>query len=234
MNTQINDRPYIVGHYWNGRKSDFLALSTDEIARAEWFYRRIVDNFNIPARSVVLLISRYEDGAFTAPLEQALTADGYIAAYAEATTFDAVRVEAFMRRFDIPAVLGVTIDTLNGLESAGFSAAEVFAGSIVWARDKAAYLKLAKVPGITLRFWTEVGPAAAMECIEGGGLHVDSLEWALDTAADGEILVTSRLGRIVPFERMTTGIYGHIDHSACACGSGDPRVSIERIREQMD
>src|SRR5690606_10207691 len=232
MSTQIHDRPYIVGHFWDGKKRDFLPLSTDEVGRAEWFYRRIVDNFDIPPRSVVLLISKFEDGAFTAPLEQALTADGYIMGYAEATTFDAPRVETFRRRCDIPAGLGATRDTLAGLEAAGHSFEKVFGNAIVWARDKNAYVRLMKVPGITLRYWTEVGPAAAMECALGKGLHVDAFEWAVERAADGEILVTSRLGRITPFERMSTGIYGTIDDSTCACGSCDPRVNIERVIER--
>jgi hypothetical protein len=224
MSLQINSRPYVVGHYWDGVESQFLPLSRDEMDRTEWFYRRILDRCGIAPRTCVLLISEFVDGALTAPLEQAMMADGHVPCYAEATTFDAPRVETFLRRFDIPAVIGVTAATLDGLEAAGHSPDALFAGRIVWARDSDAFARLADVPGITLRRWMQIGPAPAMECIEGGGLHIDSLEWKVETGAGDEILLTSRMGRIKPIERGSTGVFGRIETGVCRCGSCDPRV----------
>jgi hypothetical protein len=225
MNKQITDRPYVVGYYCDGQKNQFLPLSTDEIGRNEWFYRHIVDDFNLPQRSMVLLISNFADGAFTAPFEKALNADGYIVGYAEAT-FDAPRVETFLRRFkNIPAVAGVTIDTLTGLEAAGHVPARLLAGRTVWVRDDQAYQKLQGNRDITLRRWMQIGPAPAMECIKGGGLHIDGSEWMVE-AKDGEIVLTTRLARIVAFNQAHTGVRGGVITDACDCGSCDPRAVL--------
>jgi hypothetical protein len=134
----------------------------------------------------------------------------------------------FARRFNVAAVLGVTEETLEGFASLGHAPEQVFAGRIVWATP-AAYERLTPGRDYTLRRWTELGPAVGVECASGDGLHVSSEDWHLETAASSELLLSSRLPRLVPFERWATGLYGAVDRVPCRCGSTDGRV---RLRPQ--
>ena len=77
-----------------------------------------------------------------------------------------------------------------------------------------------------LRYVFEVGPAVAMECHEGGGAHIDRLEW--DVQEDGgEIVLSSRLARASRFEAYHTGVHARIESKPCACGNPDPRLIFE-------
>src|SRR5690606_41354618 len=80
-------------------------------------------------------------------------------------------------------------------------------------------------PGIRLRRWLDLGPAVAMECSHGLGAHIDRKEWQV-TAEDGEIVLSSRFARAMDFANYRTGVRATLDHSACACGSADPRVGL--------
>jgi hypothetical protein len=216
--------PTVVGRYFEGERSEFLPLSEAEINRAARAYLRVLDSYEIPARSHILVVSLASQVAHVMPLERALVDRNFIISNADSSVFDAARVEMFARRFNVAAVFGVTSGTLDGFASQGHDAAAVFAGRIVWATP-AAYARLAPGAGYTLRRWAELGPAIGAECAVGGGLHVSSEDWSMDTAA-GELLLSSRLPRLVHFVRQPTGLRGTVDRSACPCGNTDGRIIL--------
>jgi len=223
MSGDTSTPPCLVGRFSDGRKVHFLPLSDTEIERTSWFYRRILTTYTLPYRSVVLVISKFEDAALVIPLERALVTDGFIPCNAEATGFDAARTESFLRRLNPPLVFGLNMAVVAGLEALGHSPEQLLAGRIVWVRDEDAYRRLAGCPGITLRRWQEVGPAPGIECMGGEGLHLHDLEW-LVTEDDGWISVTSKLNRALTFERQATGVRGRVVNTVCRCGVHGPRV----------
>jgi hypothetical protein len=216
--------PTVVGRYLEGGIAKFLPLSEAEINRATRAYLRVLDSYDIPTRHHVLVVSLASQVASFMPLERALSDRNFIVSNADSSVFDAGRVEVFARRFNIAAVLGVTAETLDGFASLGHEPASVFAGCIVWATPPA-YARLAPAAGYTLRRWAEFGPAFGAECAVGDGLHVSSEEWSLDSV-DGELLVSSRLPRLLAFDRQPTGVHGTVDRAPCACGSTDARVRL--------
>jgi hypothetical protein len=216
--------PTVVGRYLLDGVSHFLPLSEAEINRATRAYLRVLDSYDIPSRRHVLVVSLASQVAAYMPLERALSDRNFIVSNADSSLFDAARVEVFARRFNVAAVFGVTSATLDGFAFLGHDPVSVFAGRIVWATPSA-YARLADGAGYTLRRWAELGPAFGAECAIGGGLHVSSEEWSLESA-DGEILVSSRLPRLLAFDRQPTGLQGVIDREPCACGSTDARVRL--------
>jgi hypothetical protein len=223
MSASFTERPVFVASYSDGTTTHFLPLSESEIDRRVWFYRRIFDSYGLPHRRNVLIISNYEDHALTMPLQTLLHMEGHIPCYAEATSFDARRTESFMRRMDISVVIGANTAVLDGLEAIGFNPLELFAGCIVFARDENAYQRLSAGNDIVLRRWMDIGPAVALECRHGGGMHVDANEWIVE-AEHGEVLLTSRLQTLVEFNRTPTGFHGTLVNELCACGREGVRI----------
>jgi hypothetical protein len=114
---------------------------------------------------------------------------------------------------------------LDGLEALGFNLESLFKDQIVWARP-GAWERLQPLQGVDLRRWYEIGPAVAMECNAAQGAHLDALEWEVETSADGEIVLSSRLQRTVDFKAYRTGLRGQINRQVCSCGSADPRLIL--------
>ncbi len=223
MTRTITDPPYGVGRFYDGEGEQFLPFSYAEMQRQVWFYCAVLAGFQLLPRKTALVVSNFSDGALSLPLESALEAATLIPTYAEATSFDAVRVEALIRRFDMTAVFGINENCLAGLESLGFLPEALFSGRVVWARGEAVYQQLVQYNTFTTRRWMELGPVHAMECQYGGGLHYDPLEWRIESD-QGELVVSSRQGRCKSFDELATGIMAHIDPSPCACGNASPRV----------
>ena len=220
--------PTVVGRYLAAGGAEFLPLSEPEIHRATRAYLRVLDTYAIAPRAHVLVVSLASQVAAYMPLERALFERNFVVSNADATVFDASRVEMFARRFNVAAVFGVTVETLQGMEGLGHEPSKVFAGRIVWATPEA-YAKLSPGTGYTLRCWAELGPTVGVECSEANGLHVSSEEWSVESV-DGELVVTSRLPRLVAFERAWTGRRGRVDRTPCACGSTDGRVHLDLLR----
>ncbi|MET0377469.1 MAG: hypothetical protein ABW049_00655 [Spongiibacteraceae bacterium] len=223
MNAAFVENPMFVASYSDAEGKHFLPFSQAEHDRRTWFYRRIIDSFQLPPRLNVLVISTYEDHALTIPLQALLHADGHIPCYAEATWFDARRTENFLRRMDIAVMIGVNSAVLDGLEAIDFKPAELFANRIVFTRDEGAYHRLAGNASITLRRWMEVGPALAMECAHGGGLHIDPNEWTVEID-NGEVLLTNRMPMLLDFDRVRTGFKAIAVEELCDCGRDGVRL----------
>lgn len=217
-------QPLFVGHFFDGEDWQFLPVTERAAKRAMRAYLRVLDSFSFPPGSRALVIANYDDWAMTIPLEMALTTSRITILNADASPFEAGRIEAFIRRFDPKLVIGVDAGVLQGLDSAGHDIHRLFAGRRVWTRDAASHNRLAaEEGGCSVYRWSMLGPALGMECREACGLHVDGEEWDL-RLQDGEVLVSSRLDRqAAALRSQRTGLCGTIEEGICACGNADPR-----------
>jgi hypothetical protein len=219
--------PMAVGRYFHGDTAHSLPFADAEIARASKAQMRRIGTHHLRAGHYVVITSLFDESSQFLPTEEALHQAGLVSCMADASFYDAGRTESILRRFDIKAVIGVNTALLDGLEALGFNLETLFKGQIVWARP-GAWERLQPLQGFALRRWYEIGPAVAMECNAARGAHLDALEWEVQTAADGEIILSSRLQRTVDFRDYHSGLHGHIERQVCACGSADPRIILTR------
>lgn len=217
------EQPFVVGAYEVGGKRYFLDQSYAEAQRAIDGYERIIANFEFAPLAFALIISGYHEAAQTDPLAQAFANRRMRICRAEPTVFEAGRVEAVLRRMDPVAVFGLNAAVLDGLIEKGFDPATILAGRVVWARSDC-YSRLKGLSGVTVLPWVELGPALALGCRDGG-LHVDSFEWSVEQIGR-ELAISSRLGRLTPFNSLPLGIEGQVDPHPCTCGNADTLVNI--------
>ncbi|MDB5420268.1 MAG: hypothetical protein JWR59_215 [Brevundimonas sp.] len=216
-------RPEIIGRYIVNGQTHFLPFSALEMVRATEMYGNILDTFNFAPGRQILMIALFEEGVQFAPFEEAVMERGLLGCNADASPFEATRIESILRRFDVAAVAGVNGPVLDGLEEAGFDLNVLFKDKVVWARPDA-YARLQTVNGVRLRRWIDVGPTVALECAEGDGAYIDSREWQVDVV-DGEILLTNRLERCLPLIKAPTGVKAHVDRQPGSSGLADVRIT---------
>jgi phenylacetate-coenzyme A ligase PaaK-like adenylate-forming protein len=216
--------PITVGRYLHGDETRFLPFSAQELERAADAYGRRIGTFHFRTGEHVLQTALYDESAQFLAFERELSRFGLVLCPGDASLFDAARSESIVRRFGVTAVMGVNGALLDGLVALGHDPAQVPAGPVVWARPDA-YERLKGIDGIRLYRWMEIGPAVAVECAAGAGAHIDAVEWKVEQE-NGEIVLSSRLHRCVTFDRYRTGISAKVDHTACSCGSADPRVVL--------
>jgi len=217
--------PALVGSYPAANGREFLPVSGPELGRTQFAIERVLGSFPLAYGRFVLLISLLENGAYAQPFERAIMNMGLLCTNADDSRYEAVRIESICRRFDVAAVVGVSAEVLTGLDEAGFALDAVFRDRIVWARADA-FDRLSQVPGIrSLRLMAEVGPAFALQCSAGEGVHVDSIEWYC-TASDGAIVLSSRLLRATPFEAHRSEVPGALIAEPCPCGNADLRLAL--------
>jgi hypothetical protein len=224
MNTAVP--PMAVGRYFSASGERVpLPYSTVELERQRRFALRVISTFHFHPGVNIMFTALMDEGAHFLGVERAIMSYGMVVASADSSLYDANRVESIARRFPLAAIFGVTPGTLDGLKHFGHSAEKVFAGMPVWARP-GAYEALRALPGTQVFRVMEIGPALGLECAKGVGVHVDRFEWDVDSE-DGEIVLSSRLERSESFERLRTGVKGHVVHGTCACGNPDPRVIVD-------
>lgn len=211
-----------VGRYFQGTRQVFLPFSSPELERGRVATMRRLASFHFRTGRNVLVTSLLDEGAQFLPVERAAMQYGLVVCSADASPFDAGRVESALRRFEMEAVIGVSAAVLDGLNMLGHDPGHVFRGPVVWARPDA-YAVLKAIDGLDVRLWMEVGPAVAMECSAGRGAHICGLEWHT-RIDDGEVVLTSRLRRATEFHDLRTGIRARACEGACACGSHDLRL----------
>jgi hypothetical protein len=216
--------PALVGSYPHGTRRDFLPVSPAELGRTQYAIERVLRSLDLGVGRFVLLISLLENGAYAMPFERAIMNLGLLCTNADNSRYEAQRIESICRRFDVTAIAGVTGEVLDGLAEAGHALDTLFGGRVVWAHLDA-YDRLKAVPRIVLRRVAEVGPALALECSEGQGLHIDSNEWDLQEA-EGAILLTSRLLRSANFYRHPVLVEARLVSQPCGCGNGDLRIEF--------
>ena len=222
---QCTLKPMTYGRYIaaNGTRV-ILPYSQTELERARQSAIRLLNNFHFPAGGNILLTALIDQTAQLLPVERAIMSTGRVVVSADATFFDAKRVESILRRFELTAAIGITAETLDGLEQLGHDPAQLLKGLTLWAKPHA-YKRLKNNPEINALRLLEVGPATAMECRYNDGAHIDRTEWQA-SEREGEIILSSRLARCTEFDNYATGLYGQINNTMCACGNADPRIIL--------
>lgn len=125
------------------------------------------------------------------------------------TPFDAYRLEMYTRRFKLAAVIGITPQTLEGMEQGGHDLATVFgrAQRLIALPEAAARLRSL---GLETGNLVRMGPFVAIEAVAGEGARFNNREWRVE-AIGGELHVTSAAPRAGQFERLATGVKGHVE-----------------------
>lgn len=225
MSPVVNqERPYCVGHYVDGDTRELFPANWAELGRAEEAFAEILAPFDFAPGRLVLFVADIEEIVQVGPLEAACIALGLVSTNAVDAPFDASRVEAMTRRFDVAAVFGVSDNTLRGLAQLGHDPAKVFAGTVVWAR-LGAYEQLRGLPGVEVRRWVDLGPALAIGCVSGEAVHLDEREWRPEIV-EGNLTISSRLPRATAFESFNTGVKAALDGAPCRCGALNRRISV--------
>ena len=218
--------PMAVGRYFDAAGVwRPLAYSSLELERARIAALRVLQSFHFRTGGNIMFTSMWDEGAQLMPVERAIMSYGMVVISADSSPFDAGRVESIARRFELKGALGITAGCLEGLARMGHDPAKLFAGMVVWARP-GAYQTLCAIGTLNVHRCMELGPAFALECHAKSGAHIDRFEWDVEED-EGEILLTSRLERSEPFQRLRTGQRGRVMRGVCACGNADPRIVLD-------
>jgi hypothetical protein len=213
-----------VGSWHDGVADHFLPFSEVEARRATNAWRRIFDATGLERGSAALVVALVEETHQLIPLEAALDEAGVLILNADASLYEAQRIEAFIRNFDPACIFGLTAATLEGLTERGHDVAQLLAGRSVWVRD-CAHALLKGLPGLRLLRWTALGPAVLMGCGRGDGLHIDRFEWSV--AIDGgRARLAHRLGAAAPAPVTVAAPGARLLDSLCPCGNGDPLIAL--------
>jgi hypothetical protein len=139
------------------------------------------------------------------PYECAIESLDACVAMAENVSFDARRVEMFLRRFQVRAAFGISDEVLNGLEMVGLELHKTFASTpLLFARDGAA--DRLRQAGLDPWRMVTLGPLFAFVS-PSGAVHYDQDEWLLESIG-GEVHVTARQPRAKPMFRLPVGVKG--------------------------
>lgn len=141
---------------------------------------------------------------------------GAVYANGMATPFDSYRLEMYLRRFDFDAVVGTTVETLDGLQQGGHDLEKLFSSARLRIALPDAAVRLREI-GVEAGNLIRMGPFVAIEAVPGEGARFDNREWTVESI-DGELHVTSAPPRAARFERLATGVAGHVDKVQTSLG----------------
>lgn len=211
-----NKLPDFVGRFRQGETDVLLPGLYEELDRSAVALAQMLSLFGFAPTSTVLVISQIFEVAQFGPIERAIQFLGMLCTNAESTRFDASRVESLCRQFDPPAVIGLSLDTIEGLRELGYDLPEIFEGRTVWTRPDAFYelQSLEKVRVLPMAF---LGPVTAMSC-PSGNLHYDDREWAMLREGD-DLTISSRVPRFMEFSGYRDAFNAAPATRACGCGS---------------
>lgn len=218
----IQQRPDVVGCYHAAGKPEFFPARYDELERQAVGMARLLQSFVFAPGSVILTVSSVGEVVQFAPFEKAIQITGHYGINAEASMFDAGRVESICRQFAPVGVFGVGQATLEGLKMFGHDPAKVFGGRIVWARPDAVE-SLSRIDGVDVRRIVVLGPTIAFDCAKGG-LHFPSRDWTL--SGHSTLAISSRMPFITPLDAVDTGVAGTVSTTPCGCGSRDLTIAL--------
>ena len=190
----------------NGRRAPWR-ISHEEIGRDIGVAVDVLTDLDLAGRRVLWCSMLSEAGQFWPYVCGTVMAGGRLSC-ADSTYGEAMRVSMFLRLMDYDAVFGVTEALLDGLEGAGDSWADVFAGVRLLGAYPGAYERLA-AEGLAPVHFALCGPAIAIGREPGGPAFVAGAEWEL--APDEELVtVTSLRPRAQPFIRTPIAVRGTI------------------------
>lgn len=134
---------------------------------------------------------------------------GVVYANGMPTSFDAYRLEMYLRRLQLTAVIGTTVQTLEGLQQGGHDLEKVFSRVKLHFALPDAAARLREL-GLKTGNLIKMGPFLAIEAVPGEGARFNNREWQVD-AIDGELHVTSAPPRAGQFQQLATGVKGYVD-----------------------
>ncbi len=158
---------------------------------------------------LVLIVAMLSEAMHAVPLEQAAGRCGALYSSADATPFDAFRVDVLVRQLEPQVVVGLTGGVLDGLAEAGRDPVEVL-GSVpaVVTADDDAHTRL-RAAGLEPRRWVKLGPTSAIESRDGSGPIYDATRWRVEED-DGELVVSNLVPRLTEAKRLATGVRGRV------------------------
>lgn len=216
-------RADVVGCYTVCDKTEFFPARYDELERQAVGYARVIQSFGFAPGSVILTISMVQEVVQFAGFEKGVQVAGHYGINAEASPFDAGRVESISRQFSPVAIAGVGMATIEGLKSLGHDPEAVFSGRTIWAR-RDAYDFVHALPDCDARRLVLLGPTMALECAQGG-LHYPSRDWSLEEQ-DGTLRLSSRMPRVTAVASLDLKLAGTPLDEPCMCGWRDGVVKL--------
>lgn len=185
-----------------------LPLGEEELDRdAQWAVHQF-ERMGIQPGKPVHLIGSAADYHLLWPFEDALTRMKVPFGQAEVFGSDAARTAMFLRRIQLHAVLGMTLDVLDALPAQGLDVASIFANMPVVCACPGAWEKLRSFGCSPWRQVT-LGPLIGFQPPAGGGYLYNHDEWLLEEDA-GRLLLTNRRPRMFDFKRVDIGIAGRV------------------------
>jgi hypothetical protein len=172
--------------------------------------------FGIERGSLIHITQSYSEFVQFWPIYEAARNLGAVYANGMATSFDAYRLEMYLRRFRLTAVIGITVPTLDGLQQGGHDIEKLFGGVPVLMALPDAAARLREF-GFKVATLLKVGPFMAIEAAPGEGGRFDNREWSVD-AIDGELHVTSAPARSEQFDRLAVGVKGSVERVTTPLG----------------
>ncbi len=215
------DTAYLVpGNGMSGGLTEY-EVTWDDLARdAAWARERLRDLGLERGRHALLSFYCYE-GPWFQPVIEALRDLGAVYGIAEALGWDHARIRVFHRELNPHAVIGLSLETVDGL-SGQVDLGDFFGGTpVVLARPEAA--ERLRGAGVSAGVISSLGPALAIECSERAGAHVNGAEWKV-AARDGGLVVAAAGERAIGPAETVLEVAGSVVTERCACGSDDPRV----------
>ncbi len=188
----------------------------DVLADVDWA-RGQLQALGVEAGSLIDLVHNYSECGQFWPYYLAAIGLGAQVMNGMATPWDVGRIEMYVRRFPLRAVLGVSPQTVEGMAAFGFDAGKVFASlPVLGARGAAA----TALEALDLRphRMTILGPLILIAAPGERDAAYDTKEWTLETDGEGRILLTSGVKRAARYDRLDTGFRGRVANG---------RVSLE-------
>ncbi|MDR2188059.1 MAG: hypothetical protein LBE62_08410 [Azonexus sp.] len=204
-----NTKPWAVGLLRSGPEAPYvIPLGEEELDRdAQWAMRQF-ERMGIQPGKPALLIGSGGDYHLLWPCEDALTRMKVPFGQAEVLAADAARSAMFLRRLQLQAVLGITLDILDALPMHGLDVSRLFANMPVICAAPGAWEKLRSLGCAP---WQEIrlGPLYGFQPPDEEGYLYNQDEWLLEEN-EGRLLVTNRRPRMFDFKRMNFGITGRL------------------------
>lgn len=190
---------------------------------ARWMQRQLGEMGVVPG-SFVHICHFYADLAQAWPFYQGARNIGAVFANGMPTSYDAYRLEMYLRRFRLQAAIGVTEDTLDGLVQGGHDPAVIYANAAVTAAHPGAWERLRS---FGFRPWRlrALGPLYTVEAPDESGGRFDNREWRVQ-CEDGRLLLSAAHQRAARFERLDTGLRGRLESVKTEAGP-ELRVFVE-------
>jgi hypothetical protein len=169
----------------------------------------ILRNLGVDRGDLVHISHNYSELGQWYPYYQAVRNLGAVFANGMPTTYDAYRLEMYLRRFKLAAAVGVAADTLTGLEQGGHAPEKVFANAKTLVAMPDA---LQRLQGLGFKPWRllPLGPLFAIAAPDNSGARYDNSEWTV-SSRNGELLVSASVQRACDFRELATGVRGEVE-----------------------